>query len=191
MTNDVGRDPFRALCVLQQGRNGLSDAVEHMLRAEAPFSLQPAETLANGRDAAPKDQGGGTWLGPCGCSRNRPHASLRAATHWVQSECKIGYNRLSTLLPNRQILRFSGGRYGGGETGIRTLGTLSRTHAFQACALSRSAISPASRVAQYQTGRAPQTQIMVNQSIRRATCLPCTQRIRSDMLCPATEAGET
>ncbi|MEA2732787.1 MAG: hypothetical protein QOD93_2291 [Acetobacteraceae bacterium] len=31
----------------------------------------------------------------------------------------------------------------GGETGIRTLGTLSRTHAFQACALSRSAISPA------------------------------------------------
>ena len=30
----------------------------------------------------------------------------------------------------------------GGETGIRTLGTLSRTHAFQACALSRSAIPP-------------------------------------------------
>src|ERR1700712_3841452 len=103
MTNDVGRDPFRALCVLQQGRNGLSDAVEHMLRAEAPFSLQPAETLANGRDAAPKDQGGGTWLGPCGCSRNRPHTSLTAATNWVQSECKIGYNSLSTLFPNRQI----------------------------------------------------------------------------------------
>ncbi len=31
----------------------------------------------------------------------------------------------------------------GGESGIRTHGTLSRTHAFQACALSRSAISPA------------------------------------------------
>src|SRR4051812_33209038 len=31
---------------------------------------------------------------------------------------------------------------GGGETGIRTLGTLARTHAFQACALSHSAISP-------------------------------------------------
>ena len=30
----------------------------------------------------------------------------------------------------------------GGESGIRTHGTLSRTHAFQACALSRSAISP-------------------------------------------------
>ena len=34
-------------------------------------------------------------------------------------------------------------RYTGGESGIRTHGTLSRTHAFQACALSRSAISPA------------------------------------------------
>jgi hypothetical protein len=30
----------------------------------------------------------------------------------------------------------------GGETGIRTLGTLSSTHAFQACAFSHSAISP-------------------------------------------------
>ena len=30
----------------------------------------------------------------------------------------------------------------GGESGIRTHGTLARTHAFQACALSRSAISP-------------------------------------------------
>jgi hypothetical protein len=32
-------------------------------------------------------------------------------------------------------------RYGG-ESGIRTHGTVSRTHAFQACALSHSAISP-------------------------------------------------
>ena len=31
----------------------------------------------------------------------------------------------------------------GGESGIRTHGTVSRTHAFQACALSHSAISPA------------------------------------------------
>ena len=30
----------------------------------------------------------------------------------------------------------------GGESGIRTHGTVSRTHAFQACALSHSAISP-------------------------------------------------
>jgi hypothetical protein len=37
----------------------------------------------------------------------------------------------------------------GGESGIRTHGTLSRTHAFQACALSRSAISP------WQAGRDP------------------------------------
>ena len=31
----------------------------------------------------------------------------------------------------------------GGETGIRTLGTFNSTHTFQACALNRSAISPA------------------------------------------------
>src|SRR3954471_18614992 len=30
----------------------------------------------------------------------------------------------------------------GGESGIRTRGTVSRTHAFQACALNHSAISP-------------------------------------------------
>ncbi len=34
----------------------------------------------------------------------------------------------------------------GGESGIRTHGTLSRTHAFQACALNHSAISPAGTV---------------------------------------------
>ena len=33
-------------------------------------------------------------------------------------------------------------RVNGGESGIRTHGTVSRTHAFQACALSHSAISP-------------------------------------------------
>src|ERR1043165_3556143 len=35
-----------------------------------------------------------------------------------------------------------GGKRSGGEGGIRTHGTLSRTHAFQACALSHSATSP-------------------------------------------------
>jgi hypothetical protein len=35
-----------------------------------------------------------------------------------------------------------GGEQAGGESGIRTHGTVSRTHAFQACALSHSAISP-------------------------------------------------
>ena len=43
--------------------------------------------------------------------------------------------------------------------GIRTHGTLSRTHAFQACALSRSAISPAAGRAQYHPERPAQTQI--------------------------------
>src|SRR6202453_2088922 len=57
--------------------------------------------------------------------------------------------------------------YAGGETGIRTLGTLSRTHAFQACALSRSAISPATRSGQYQTERLAQTRIMHPSSMRR------------------------
>jgi hypothetical protein len=41
----------------------------------------------------------------------------------------------------------------GGESGIRTHGTLSRTHAFQACALSHSAISPGgSSGAHYSSG---------------------------------------
>tara|TARA_Y100000590_G_scaffold46336_1_gene49150 strand:+ start:431 stop:568 length:138 start_codon:yes stop_codon:yes gene_type:complete len=34
-------------------------------------------------------------------------------------------------------------RIGGGESGIRTHGTFDSTQAFQACALNRSAISPA------------------------------------------------
>src|ERR1700722_4547884 len=47
----------------------------------------------------------------------------------------------------RNYRSFRGSRYsllkfGGGESGIRTHGTVSRTHAFQACALSHSAISP-------------------------------------------------
>jgi hypothetical protein len=37
---------------------------------------------------------------------------------------------------------FGNWRPPGGESGIRTHGTVSRTHAFQACALSHSAISP-------------------------------------------------
>ena len=43
---------------------------------------------------------------------------------------------LHDLLTNSQF---------GGQSGIRTHGTLSRTHAFQACALNRSAICPADR----------------------------------------------
>ena len=33
-------------------------------------------------------------------------------------------------------------KYNGGERGIRTLGTVARTHAFQACSFNRSDISP-------------------------------------------------
>ncbi len=45
---------------------------------------------------------------------------------------------------SRTVVGCSGGGSGGGS-GIRTHGTLSRTHAFQACALSRSAIPPHQR----------------------------------------------
>jgi hypothetical protein len=54
------------------------------------------------------------------------HDGMAAGTPRVMP---VGKNQISSL---------------GGESGIRTHGTLSRTHAFQACALSRSAISPAS-----------------------------------------------
>ena len=58
---------------------------------------------------------------------------------------KIDYPAVQRLVEGWGGGRAGGGRLvrAGGETGIRTLGTLSRTHAFQACALSRSAISPA------------------------------------------------
>ena len=43
----------------------------------------------------------------------------------------------------------------GGESGIRTHDTVSRIHAFQACAFSHSAISPDQRTAQYSGGFPP------------------------------------
>lgn len=46
-------------------------------------------------------------------------------------------------IANKSTQRILGFGQGGGESGIRTHGTVSRTHAFQACALSHSAISPA------------------------------------------------
>ena len=47
----------------------------------------------------------------------------------------------------------------GGETGIRTLGTLSSTHAFQACALNHSAISPkVDRLNEFNINRRPSPQ---------------------------------
>ena len=46
------------------------------------------------------------------------------------------------LIANILAQRTGGCSDAGGESGIRTHGTVSRTHAFQACALSHSAISP-------------------------------------------------
>jgi hypothetical protein len=46
------------------------------------------------------------------------------------------------LITNILAQRTDGFGEAGGESGIRTHGTVSRTHAFQACALSHSAISP-------------------------------------------------
>ena len=66
-------------------------------------------------------------------ARNRTLATCRKAAeisaefHWRNCQNMSNINNLSR----------------GGEGGIRTHGTLSRTHAFQACALSHSATSPA------------------------------------------------
>jgi hypothetical protein len=49
---------------------------------------------------------------------------------------------LQGLIAREFIQRIRGPGQYGGESGIRTHGTVSRTHAFQACALSHSAISP-------------------------------------------------
>jgi Integrase core domain len=50
--------------------------------------------------------------------------------------------RLSPTSYVQDVTYMSGLDKAGGESGIRTHGTVSRTHAFQACALSHSAISP-------------------------------------------------
>jgi hypothetical protein len=51
----------------------------------------------------------------------------------------VSSRRIFNSLNSRDIID---DQKSGGESGIRTHGTLSRTHAFQACALSHSAISP-------------------------------------------------
>ena len=66
---------------------------------------------------------------------------------WVQIIGAFMEGAFSNQLITLRILDFC---EGGGECGIRTHGTLSRTHAFQACALSRSAISPVRLVLQRQ-----------------------------------------
>src|SRR6185437_9627945 len=73
-----------------------------------------------------------------------PHSCAHLPTFWGD------HSRTRARIKRLNCGYFSGGwetaankgehRYGG-ESGIRTHGTVSRTHAFQACALSHSAIS--------------------------------------------------
>src|ERR1700676_5028255 len=73
----------------------------------------------------------------------------RAFRRTIGRLCRSGVrnsNEKSLLLLGLIAREFTWRIYGlgqsGGESGIRTHGTVSRTHAFQACALSHSAISP-------------------------------------------------
>ena len=68
----------------------------------------------------------------------------------------------------------------GGESGIRTRGTVSRTHAFQACALNHSAISPFERVQQF-TGGLGATQLLT--AATRA--IPLARAVLSRRCCDA------
>ncbi len=75
--------------------------------------------------------------------------AIRAKLHMSQEEfaARFGFsiNTLRHWEQGRRVPKGPASLHGGGESGIRTHGTLSRTHAFQACALNRSAISPAGR----------------------------------------------
>ena len=85
----------------------------------------------------------------------RPH-DTRLGRHDTRFRTRIlsgldGHHRdwMGTILTRKPLCckRFGAswerlGSLAGGESGIRTHGTVSRTHAFQACALSHSAISP-------------------------------------------------
>lgn len=66
--------------------------------------------------------------------RSRRQERNCAADISLPHECRAAVQRKAACCS--EILR------AGGESGIRTHGTVSRTHAFQACALSHSAISP-------------------------------------------------
>ena len=67
---------------------------------------------------------------------------LRLRTLTCENELVYGYviDEFRDMQKGRNFAPFS--LLFGGERGIRTPGTLSRTHAFQACALNRSTISP-------------------------------------------------
>jgi hypothetical protein len=78
------------------------------------------------------------WLGPL---------SLKLDHCGSPNRIRAGHQSLAEM-PERRLTALAiipGGTdppVAGGESGIRTHGTVSRTHAFQACALSHSAISP-------------------------------------------------
>jgi hypothetical protein len=84
---------------------------------------------------------------PCDATRRRPRRIRRgcqALGPSLQCNSLVGATVGREIPKTHEISAISTlYRCGGGERGIRTLGTLSRTHAFQACALNRSATSPA------------------------------------------------
>jgi hypothetical protein len=61
----------------------------------------------------------------------------RKSEQSLSSLSKNLYERRTSNMENQQVVENNGG-----QGGIRTLGTLSRTHAFQACALNHSATCP-------------------------------------------------
>jgi hypothetical protein len=68
--------------------------------------------------------------------KNEPILPIRGPELESEMAANIG------LIGPNLVERTAGCGQAGGESGIRTHGTVSRTHAFQACALSHSAISP-------------------------------------------------
>jgi hypothetical protein len=78
--------------------------------------------------------------GPENIGLERPHSgSLAAGPVLSPSRITFEYNEKIRPEPDRENV-FA--RASGGETGIRTLETVSRLHAFQACAFDHSATSP-------------------------------------------------
>ena len=76
---------------------------------------------------------GADRAGACVRQAAAEQIASEAARAAARAEANSVQNLLKYQLPVSAI---------GGESGIRTHGTVSRTHAFQACALSHSAISP-------------------------------------------------
>ncbi len=103
------------------------DALERVQRADARRAGDRAAVRRSGRQAG----------------------AMRFRYLPVDRQCRPAGGRRSRLSPHpgrRKIQEDSdppgSDRRGGGQRGIRTLGTLSRTHAFQACAIDHSATCP-------------------------------------------------